>query len=425
MKKILFFILAIAITKTYSQNASLIKTGYSNSFGKLALPSKNTIYILDDNTSTFLSSTNEGQKWDSIALPCDSAYYRFHDMQFVDENVGYIWGVAGSPFTNGTKPYFLKTIDKGKHWTAINIGLPSKGVSTGAQFFNANDGLCFLLCKTHSVNGNHNPEIYYTHDGGQTWQINIYNNTLYGDITKFSFADNLTGWATGANNNLFVSQTYDGGLTWQTKELNKMGGSGTGIKFLSMTDGILLSNDTILVTADGGDTWTKSKFPFAYNISSFDFAEDNTGYFVVDNSVYATKDKGATWQTIYTSSNLYFSDIKIYDGVAYVTATDGYVLKLSINPNSISEKANDIKDIAIYPNPTNSTTMLSYTLTGSQATSIELYNTLGEQVVNLVNEIQSSGKHTLTIDLAKYNAGLYFLKTSINGNNQVIRITKN
>lgn len=419
MKHIVLFMISLFSVTIVAQNIEVKQTGFKNSFGKVEVPAPNHVYILDDMPSTFLASTDGGNTWDSIALVSDSAFYRYDGMQFLNENVGFIWGVAGCNYTFGTRPCIIKTTDKGKHWTIINNNLPERAVFTQVKFFDELNGICFMPCIEHSGH----PEKYYTSDGGQTWEAKNNYSYLYGDITKIEFIDDLNGFATGMNNNLFFSKTEDGGLTWYSSILSEMNGGGTGVKFFSATNGILVANDSIFLTYDAGDTWTKYKFPYSSNISSFDFAEDGTGYFVADNAIYSTRDKCATWQLVYTHSNIYFADIKIHGNAAYVTGTDGNVLRLKLdNASSVNNALNN--NINIYPNPNDGNAKVTYCLESNSRVIIELYTIMGQYVSTLVDETAAAGKYNYPLNILNLSSGIYILKSNIGGMSKTTRFVK-
>ncbi len=73
-----------------------------------------------------------------------------------------------------------------------------------------------------------------------------------------------------------------------------------------------------------------------------------------------------------------------------------------------------------YPNPFNPTTTIKYTIpqinnvetlfaeSGGHATSLRIYNILGEEVAILVNEKQSPGNYTVQFDASDLPSGVYF-----------------
>lgn len=84
---------------------------------------------------------------------------------------------------------------------------------------------------------------------------------------------------------------------------------------------------------------------------------------------------------------------------------------------SVSED-NQPVDYVLYPNfpnPFNSETNIRIELKDSSPVSIGVYNTLGEQVLQVGESAYSAGIHDLRIDLGNLPTGVYFLKAKIEG----------
>lgn len=60
-----------------------------------------------------------------------------------------------------------------------------------------------------------------------------------------------------------------------------------------------------------------------------------------------------------------------------------------------------------YPNPFNQHTILEYFLSGQEFVQIRIYNTFGEVIKELVNEIMPPGIHKILFDAAQYPEGIY------------------
>lgn len=65
------------------------------------------------------------------------------------------------------------------------------------------------------------------------------------------------------------------------------------------------------------------------------------------------------------------------------------------------------------PNPTSETTSIQFELESSSFVNLSVYNTLGQEVINLINAKQDQGRHNVTWD-AK-NKGLYFVRIEVDG----------
>ena len=67
-----------------------------------------------------------------------------------------------------------------------------------------------------------------------------------------------------------------------------------------------------------------------------------------------------------------------------------------------------------YPNPFNSNTIINYEISISAFVSINVYDVLGNEIVQLVNEIKSPGKYQVTFDINSLHrtlsTGVYFYK---------------
>jgi hypothetical protein len=63
-----------------------------------------------------------------------------------------------------------------------------------------------------------------------------------------------------------------------------------------------------------------------------------------------------------------------------------------------------------YPNPFNPTTVISYQLSAISNVSLKIYDIIGREVVNLVNEQQEPGGHQVTLNAQKFSSGVYIYR---------------
>lgn len=68
-----------------------------------------------------------------------------------------------------------------------------------------------------------------------------------------------------------------------------------------------------------------------------------------------------------------------------------------------------------FPNPFNPTTTFSYTLAAESPVTILIYNSLGQEVATLVDELQPAGQYQATWNAAGLPSGVYFCQLKANG----------
>ena len=79
-----------------------------------------------------------------------------------------------------------------------------------------------------------------------------------------------------------------------------------------------------------------------------------------------------------------------------------------------------------YPNPFNPETRIDFTLPENQFITIRVYNTLGEQVAELVNEEREAGSYSVIFDASRLPSGVYIyrLQTSLFAANKKMTLLK-
>lgn len=75
-----------------------------------------------------------------------------------------------------------------------------------------------------------------------------------------------------------------------------------------------------------------------------------------------------------------------------------------------SEYPKDFELLQNYPNPFNPITQIQFTLPSYKPTKIEVYNSMGQLVKVLVDELMSSGTHILTFDASSLSSGVYMYR---------------
>ncbi len=68
-----------------------------------------------------------------------------------------------------------------------------------------------------------------------------------------------------------------------------------------------------------------------------------------------------------------------------------------------------------YPNPFNPTTTVNYSIGKTGLVSLKIYNSMGQEVANLVNEVKGAGSYSITWDAQNLSSGMYFYRLSTAG----------
>jgi len=79
--------------------------------------------------------------------------------------------------------------------------------------------------------------------------------------------------------------------------------------------------------------------------------------------------------------------------------------------SSVEVSTPEVFDLAQnYPNPFNPATRIDYSI--AQATNVQLliFNSIGEEVVVMVNEMQQAGRYSVNFDASRLSSGVYFYK---------------
>lgn len=235
------------------------------------------------------------QNWQKVELDPEFSQNIFSKIHFVDDNVGFIIG------QNGT---ILKTTDGGFIWDEIQSGVTHYLLDI--SFANENVGY---------ING------LKTTDGGTTWTVQS-TTTDFSFMHAFNENHVIANYAFGGND---YQVSFDGGSTWNGVPIptlpdmdlfayrpNDYASIDEAIGYLSLNKGILESADTLrlLKTTNGGNSWTPIAVPasipapdLGFNgFNGIAFPSENIGLVLHDNGVLKTSDGGTTFTEIIPDS---------------------------------------------------------------------------------------------------------------------------
>ncbi|MCA9742443.1 T9SS type A sorting domain-containing protein [candidate division KSB1 bacterium] len=93
---------------------------------------------------------------------------------------------------------------------------------------------------------------------------------------------------------------------------------------------------------------------------------------------------------------------------SYTWIGDQFTTPVEANDNALIPSAYELSQN--YPNPFNPSTSIQYALPKTGQVSIVLFNTLGQKVKTLVDEVKQAGTHRIRLNATELPSGIYFYK---------------
>ena len=258
------------------------------------------------------------------------------DVYFMDNQNGLVVGDGG---------LMLATSDGGKTWEKMEIdmrppgagqrpggppgagGGPPPGFGRGgpAPLYNiyfVDENVGFIIGGRGTI--------LKTEDGGKTWARKMAMSSagigrggnprgMRANLMGIQMISETTGFIAGTENTIL--KTTDGGETWVgSSERARVGETRNnleGIWFVSPTTGWVIGSFGILLhTADGGENWEKRDPGFDNNLFGIHFLDENTGWISgQEGLILHTTDGGATWNQQKTESYDDLHDITFVDAM--------------------------------------------------------------------------------------------------------------
>ena len=266
-----------------------------------------------------------------------------------------------------------------QNWTTTNNGYRLDGNAMSALAGSEQDANVVYAASSPKLQ---RPHIYRTANGGNTWR----------QITR-DLPDRFpTDLAVDPNNDLIAYVTFGG-----------------------------FETSHVFRTENGGESWED----IGQNLPdiptwSITVNPNNSSHLFVGNEigVYQSVDSGKNWQNI--NGNLpdavFAIDLIISrsnNKLRLATHGNG-AYEIDINQlTNIEEFDNRIRGFELlqnYPNPFNPSTSISYILPMDAFVKLEIFNSLGQKVEELVSDQQLAGKYIINFDASNMSSGTYFYK---------------
>lgn len=311
-------------------------------------PINNNYVYAAGNDGSFHKTTNAGINWTFTDL--SSANLR--TVVFFD----LLHGITAA---YGNQMYI--TSNGGNNWSAVSTGIPSENywssfVTSNAVYVSSSGG-----------------KIIKSTNAGANWVIQSINdnapvNTLY-------FRDSNTGYAGTDGGKVY--QTTNGGTNWFL--LSVLSPSFSINSIVSNGNDLYLCGNlgSIYIRPSGENTWYQQVSNFSSTFFDMCFADEFTGYAVGSN--------GTIRKTTNAGNPI---------GLEVISGTIPREYTLSQN----------------YPNPFNPVTSIRFSLPRSSETKLIVYDALGKQISELLNQSLSAGTYEIDFEASRLNSGVYFYR---------------
>ena len=236
-----------------------------------------------------LRSVDGGNNWDTEYMGKSP-----NSIYFTDAFNG--WAVG-----SGNPPFIIRTRDGGKTWETLPLPEEYQNINYLTLF----DVFFLDLLKGYFSDGS--GHIFYTSDGGYTWEKQIF--LMPGrDIKSICFINSSKGWAVG---DIPLLQTTDGGNEWSVDSTmlgDVFGLQATKILFTDLLNGWILTKYKSFHTSNGGNDWIEYDVdpdPLGFNSRFGEYIQNDImflgsaeGWVSTSWGLYHTINGGETWEVI-------------------------------------------------------------------------------------------------------------------------------
>ena len=238
---------------------------------------------------------------------------------------------------------------------------------------------------------------------------NLNNGTLvaqypdWSDIVTINFIVDVPNGYANLTWDLSASVFFgdDESTLWNKEGFNNKNSTVIPVELTSFTRSILngkvlLKWETATETNNSGFSIERSKDNIGFSEISFirgnGTTTDKSSYSYIDNSALAGKYYYRLKQVDLDGSFHYSKTVEVDLGI----------------PKQFSVDQN-------YPNPFNPATTIRFALPMNAKVNIKLYNTLGQEVANILNSDLGAGVHETTFNASNLSSGVYFYKLEAHG----------
>jgi photosystem II stability/assembly factor-like uncharacterized protein len=362
----------------------------------------NNVCWIGGHDGVVLRTTNGGTTWTNVGGgSVIGTINRAENVYALDANTC----LAAMLSSSGT--YVYRTSNGGSNWAQVFA--QNNGGTSAVQMTSATDG--FMV--GDPVNSRWS--LWKTSDGGASWDsTGLYlkaSGNEYGWANLFINGSNI--WFGTNNSRIYYSS--DDGVTWTaqtTPLLNIYGLSFSGN--IGIAGGSTSAGDgAISISSDNGTTWTPGPFSGSGPAANCATQGNNFIYSTFTGAIYLSTNSGVSFQKEDSVSGSEYYNVKIArtGNSVWACGVGGIIRKGTTTLTAINDMKPVVQRFSLeqnYPNPFNPSTSIKYNIAKPGLVKIDVYNTLGQRVKELVNEVKESGSYNISFNSSSISSGIYF-----------------
>ena len=349
-------------------------------------PQVGLIGTIDDSVRVLYKTTDGGFNWTDITASIQGDKPRaLCGISIVNPTTAYACGRYYCP------AHVIKTTNSGINWISIPVDTSLARSLVDCYFWSPDSGI---------VVGGYSPfDLYYS---GRAIVLMTTNSGM--NWTRVYISSRYFEWC------------------WKIQSISSQ------LKYISIEK--YTSPTNILKTVNGGYNWQEISLPSSIvNLEGIGFVNENTGWvggwgtnYNMPN--YETTNGGLNWHLAGWGINM--NRIRfLSDTLAYAVGRTVYkYTRESVGISQISGEIPYKHSLSQnYPNPFNPKTKIRFSIkqnlkTGMQNVKLVVYDILGKEIINLVNNKLLAGSYEAEFDAGNLPSGTYFYKLSLNDFNE-------
>jgi hypothetical protein len=278
--------------------------------------------------------------------------------------------------------------------------------------------------------------IFYTYDGGDTWDTATTPDNISFSVDDFDFINDSLGWAVGLRNDItetgIIFHTIDGGQTWRAQLPETL--ILEAVDFVTPQFGVAVGSNVgwqsvVLVTWDGGQHWEDQYYTDGSFLWDVALTSESSGWAVGwTGTILHTTDGGHNWTRVPAPTTEDLNKIMFVNvdsiRVGYIFGDNGTLLHYNAPITSFQSSPMALPTGIVlqqpYPNPFNDRTVIKYTLPDTRHVTLAIYNLEGRWIRTILAKTLSAGVHQVIWDGCNHfgsqvSSGIYFVQFKVNG----------